>query len=93
MPLAPTPQARPTRPALAGIHHVKLPVADLQRSLRFYEVVLGAERIPEADHHRESDGALYGLILRVPGLGALLELRLNPDAAARQRGFDPFTSR
>ena len=79
------------RPALDGIHHLKLPVSDLDRSLGFYQRVFGAERIEAADHHRESDGTLYGLILEVPGLGALLELRLDAAAAARQRGFDPFT--
>lgn len=79
------------RPALDGLHHLKLPVVDLDRALAFYERVLGATRIPEADHHREDDGALYALILSVPGLGAFLELRLNPEQAARQRGFDPFT--
>ena len=42
-------------------------------------------------HRQERDGSLYGLILNVPGLGALLELRLDPAAAGRQRGFDPFT--
>ena len=85
------PAALSDRPALDGLHHLKLPVADLDRALRFYARVLGAERIAEADHHRENDGALYAMILKVPGLGAFLELRLNPDQAERQRGFDPFT--
>ncbi len=79
------------RPAIEGIHHLKLPVADLGRSLCFYERVLAAERIVEADHHREDDGSLYAHILEVPGLGALLELRLDPEQAERQRGFDPVT--
>ena len=79
------------RPGIEGIHHVKLPVTDLNRSLRFYETLLGAERIPEADHHKEDDGSLYGYILKVPGLNALLELRLNPEQAQKQKGFDPFT--
>ena len=79
------------RPRLEGLHHVKLPVGDLDRSLQFYERVLGAERLEEADHRRSVDGALYAYILRVPGLGSFLELRLNPGQAARQRGFDPLT--
>ena len=74
-----------------GLHHLKLPVADLHRALGFYERVLGARRIPGADHHRADDGALYAMILQVPGLGALLELRLNAGQAECQRGFDPFT--
>ena len=79
------------RPTIEGIHHLKLPVRDLGRSLHFYERLFGAERIPEADHHREDDGTLYGYILKVPRLGAMLELRLNPEQARAQRRFDPFT--
>ena len=78
------------RPAIEGIHHVKLPVADLDRALRFYEHLFGAERIPKADH-RKQDGSLYALILRVPGLGTMLELRLNGEQAQNQRHFDPIT--
>lgn len=79
------------QPAIDGVHHLKLPVADLDRSLQFYERVFGATRIPEADHRRGGDGPLYALILRVPGLTVLLELRLDPAQAEAQRGFDPVT--
>jgi catechol 2,3-dioxygenase-like lactoylglutathione lyase family enzyme len=77
-------------PAIQGVHHVKFPVADLGRSLAFYERVFGAERIPAADHVHP-DGTRYAMILEVPGLGAKLELRLNPTQAIRQRLFDPIT--
>jgi catechol 2,3-dioxygenase-like lactoylglutathione lyase family enzyme len=79
------------RPEIQGVHHLKLPVSDLGRSLDFYERLLGARRLPEADHRKEADGALYAYILEVPGLAALLELRLDPEQAERQRCFDPFT--
>ena len=78
-------------PTLSGIHHLKLPVSDLAASLDFYERAFGARRIPAADHRRESDGALYAYILEVPGLGTLLELRLNPARAAAHALFDPIT--
>lgn len=78
-----------TRPALRGIH-LKFAVADLQRSLSFYERVFGARRIAAYDHHRP-DGTLFAHILEVPGLGTLLELRLDPEAADRAAGFDPVT--
>lgn len=78
------------RPPIDGIHHLKVPVSDLDASLAFYERALGAERIPEADHFRPS-GALFAVICRVPGLGTLLELRLHPVRALLQRGFDPVT--
>ena len=78
------------RPALLGVHHLKLPVSDLARSLQFYERVFGATRIPEADHRRHSDGTLYAHILIVPGLGTLLELRLHPSRALAHSGFNPI---
>ncbi|WP_267427104.1 VOC family protein [Methylobacterium sp. GC_Met_2] len=78
------------KPALHGIHHLKFPVVDLDRSLAFYERALGAVRV-EAWDHRQADGSLYAVILDVPGLGTHLELRLNPDQAERQSGFDPVT--
>ncbi len=81
----------PDTPAIKGIHHIKLPVTNLHRSLEFYQQVFGAERIPQADHRREDDGALYAYICEVPGLGTKLELRLNPEHAERQRGFDFLT--
>ena len=79
------------RPGIEGVHHLKLPVSDLGRSLQFYERLLGARRLPEADHRREADGSLYAYILRAPGLGPMLELRLDPEQARRQCRFDPFT--
>ena len=79
------------RPGLEGIHHLKIAVSDLGVALDFYERALGGRRIPEADHRRESDGSLYAYLLAVPGLGALLELRLDPARAERHRLFDPVT--
>jgi catechol 2,3-dioxygenase-like lactoylglutathione lyase family enzyme len=80
-----------TRPSLMGIHHIKLAVSDLDRSLRFYEDFLGAKRIREADHRKAGDGSLYAYILEVTGLGCLLELRLNAAQAQRNRRFDLLT--
>ncbi|MCJ2127006.1 VOC family protein [Methylobacterium sp. J-077] len=77
-------------PMLQGIHHLKFPVVDLGRSLAFYERILGARRVGAWDHVR-ADGSVYAVILKVPGLGAHLELRLNPVQAERQAGFDPVT--
>lgn len=79
-----------SRPTLRGIHHLKFPVRDLERSLGFYESTLGARRVAAWDHVHE-DGTRYAVILEVPGLGTHLELRLDPKAAEQQRGFDPVT--
>jgi catechol 2,3-dioxygenase-like lactoylglutathione lyase family enzyme len=78
-------------PRFGGIHHLKFPVSDLERSLKFYESVLGAHRIVAFDHRHTRDGALYAYILEVPDLGIPLELRLDPEAARKQRHFDPVT--
>jgi catechol 2,3-dioxygenase-like lactoylglutathione lyase family enzyme len=75
---------------IRGIHHVKFPVRDLERSITFYEAAFGARRIAAFDH-RHHDGSLYALNLEVPGLATYLELRLNPRQADRERGFDPIT--
>jgi catechol 2,3-dioxygenase-like lactoylglutathione lyase family enzyme len=75
---------------IAGIHHLKFAVADLARSEAFYQAAFGARRLPEMDHRRP-DGFLFAVILDVPGLGTLLELRLDPEAARAQAHFDPVT--
>jgi catechol 2,3-dioxygenase-like lactoylglutathione lyase family enzyme len=75
-------------PSLRGIHHLKFPVRDIATSLAFYERALGAQRVAAWDHVH-ADGTRYAVIVEVPGLGTRLELRHDPVAAARQRGFDP----
>jgi catechol 2,3-dioxygenase-like lactoylglutathione lyase family enzyme len=83
--------ARPPQPpAHDGIHHIKLPVSDLERSAEWYSAVLGARRLTELDHRRP-DGTLFAVILQVPGLGTHLELRLDPATAAALYGYDFLT--
>jgi catechol 2,3-dioxygenase-like lactoylglutathione lyase family enzyme len=77
-------------PPYAGIHHLKLPVTDLERSSRWYAEVLGTRRI-EALDHRRPDGALFAVILDAPGLGTRIELRLDPATAAALAGYDFLT--
>ena len=81
---------QPSNPPLRSIHHVKFAVSDLERSLNFYQQVLSAERNPAFDHKHE-DGSVYAYILDVPNLGTRLELRLSPEEAEKQKGFDPLT--
>jgi catechol 2,3-dioxygenase-like lactoylglutathione lyase family enzyme len=80
----------PGAPAHSGIHHLKLPVADLERSIRWYSDALGARRRPELDHRRP-DGTLFAVILDVPGLGTALELRLDPATAGALAGYNFLT--
>lgn len=78
-----------TMQELAGIHHVKIPVTDLARSLSWYRQVFGLRptmQFPEAD------GVVRGFAGEVPGLGnTLVALRVNPAAAEGSRGFDPVS--
>ncbi|MFF1909729.1 VOC family protein [Kitasatospora sp. NPDC058218] len=79
-----------TAPPYTGIHHLKLPVTDLERSARWYTAVLGARRI-EALDHRRPDGTLFAVILDAPGLGTRIELRLDPATCAALNGYEFLT--
>lgn len=78
------------RPAVRGIHHLKFPVADIERSLFFYTQVFGGRRIERADHRRP-DGTIYAYVLEMPGWNTLLDLRLSADHARGSAGLDPVT--
>lgn len=73
-------------PRLDGIHHLKLPVADVQRSLTWYRRHLGYEPLMEF----VEDGVLMGIALRHPDGGPDLALRHDPQRAAAAAGFDYF---
>ena len=76
-------------PAIAGLHHLKLPVSDLDASLAWYQRVLGAAHLPQFDHFDDA-GRRYAVIVGVPGLDVPLELRWAPVAASAIRGYDPI---
>jgi catechol 2,3-dioxygenase-like lactoylglutathione lyase family enzyme len=73
-------------PALAGIHHLKLPVTDLARSLEWYRSRLGYQVQVEF----VEQGTLMGVGLAHPAGGPDLGLRLDPDRARAAAGFDYF---
>jgi catechol 2,3-dioxygenase-like lactoylglutathione lyase family enzyme len=74
-------------PELDGVHHLKLPVSDLNRSRAWYESRLGYQVATEFTE----DGTLTGLALAHPNGGPTLALRLDPERAARAAGFDYFS--
>jgi catechol 2,3-dioxygenase-like lactoylglutathione lyase family enzyme len=76
----------PDVPALAGIHHLKLPVADLDRSLEWYRSRLGYHAQVEFVEH----GQLMGVVMAHPAGGPDLGLRLDPERARAAAGFDYF---
>ncbi len=73
-------------PALAGVHHLKLPVTDLARSLEWYRSRLGYDIQVEF----VEQGTLMGYSLAHPAGGPNLGLRLDPDRARAAAGFDYF---
>lgn len=76
-------------PELAGIHHVKIPVTDLDRARDWYARVLGFRVTLEFP---DAEGVLRGVGGPLPGLGdTLLALRVNPEAALGCRNFDPVS--
>ena len=68
---------------LAGFHHVKLPVSDIERSREWYERVLGLT----VDIEFVEDGTVQGLALADAGTVSIA-LRVDPARAAAMSGFD-----
>jgi catechol-2,3-dioxygenase len=73
-------------PALAGVHHLKLPVTDLARSREWYHSRLGYQLQAEF----VEQGQLMGYALAHPNGGPALALRLDPERARAAAGFDYF---
>jgi catechol 2,3-dioxygenase-like lactoylglutathione lyase family enzyme len=73
-------------PALAGVHHLKLPVSDLARSRQWYRSRLGYEVTIEFVEQAK----LMGYGLEHPNGGPRLALRFDPDRARAAAGFDYF---
>ena len=73
-------------PELDGIHHLKLPVRDLERSRAWHASRLGYEQVMEL----ENEGQTTGLVMQHPRGGPQLGLWLDPARAAAAAGFDYF---
>jgi catechol 2,3-dioxygenase-like lactoylglutathione lyase family enzyme len=74
-------------PTLSGLHHLKIPVLDLEVSLDWYQRVFDAVHLRALDHI-DSDGARYAAILNIAGVPVPLELRWAPSAARALRECD-----
>jgi catechol 2,3-dioxygenase-like lactoylglutathione lyase family enzyme len=74
-------------PQFDGVHHLKLPVSDLDRSCEWYQSRLGYSVAME---FREN-GKVMGLALNHADGGPRLALRLDPGKAASSSGFDYFS--
>ncbi|MGB7448964.1 MAG: VOC family protein [Ornithinimicrobium sp.] len=73
-------------PVLEGVHHLKLPVSDVDRSVAWYGSRLG---YTVALEFRE-DEELVGVGMVHPAGGPVLGLRRDPERAAAAAGFDYF---
>ncbi|MEU5879652.1 VOC family protein [Spirillospora sp. NPDC047279] len=74
-------------PRLDGVHHLKLPVRDLARSMEWYRTRLGYEVAMEF----VEQGVLMGVAMTHPAGGPALALRLDPTRAEVAAGFDYFS--
>jgi catechol 2,3-dioxygenase-like lactoylglutathione lyase family enzyme len=72
---------------LAGVHHIKLPVSELDRSIGWYASRLGYQVVIE---FRER-GRRTGVSMTHPNGGPWLGLTLDPDRARASAGFDYFS--
>jgi catechol 2,3-dioxygenase-like lactoylglutathione lyase family enzyme len=70
---------------LRGFHHVKLPVSDIDRSIEWYERVLGLRVYIEF----VEEGMLMGVAVADPAETVSLALRCAPERTAAMAGFDP----
>ncbi|MCU1612991.1 MAG: hypothetical protein JWO98_531 [Frankiales bacterium] len=70
--------------AVSGLHHAKLPVSDVARSVEWYGRAFGFTRVWEL----REDGEVRGAALRHPESGLQLALRRDPERAAALAGFD-----
>lgn len=74
-------------PTLDGVHHVKLPVSDLDRSIAWYRSRLGYEvAVVFRDH-----GKRGGVTMSHPQGGPMLGLVHAPERAGAAAGFDYFS--
>lgn len=74
-------------PVLDGIHHIKIPVTDLDVSRRWYATRLGYQLEIEF----VEQGTLMGIGLVHPAGGPRIALRLNPERSAGLGDFDFFS--
>ncbi len=74
----------------SGVYHVTIPVTDLPASIAWYTTCLAAKHVTRFDHH-DQDGAVFAVILQLPGHGPQVQLRTDPAVAGTMAGYTPVT--
>lgn len=70
-----------TQPRLSGLHHVSLPVQDLNDAIAWFQSAFGAAHLAELDHLDRS-GDRFGAVVRIPGVAPVILLRHSVDIPA-----------
>ncbi|QKW38074.1 VOC family protein [Actinomadura sp. NAK00032] len=73
-------------PALDGVHHLKLPVGDIERSRSWYASRLGYVTVIEFT----GNGRTTGITMAHPDGGPMIGFVLDSERARRASGFDYF---
>lgn len=79
-----------TGPELSGVHHVLVPVSDIAAGQAWWARVMLAERLNHLDH-LDGAGTLVAVIMKLPGAGPMLQLRLDEQLARRTAAYGPVT--
>jgi len=79
-----------TELGFSGVHHVTIPVTDLSASIAWYTTCLAAKHVTRFDHH-DQVGAVFAVILQLPGHGPQVQLRTDPAVAGAVAGYTPVT--
>ncbi|KAI9658257.1 MAG: hypothetical protein M1821_002390, partial [Bathelium mastoideum] len=81
----------PKRPSsFHGLHHLKLPVYNLEKSLEFYTQVLPLTQEVKWNHYTP-DHKLFAVMVVHKPTSLIVELRHVPDIAGKQSAWDPIT--
>ena len=85
-----------TAPAVTGFHHFSPTVSDVEASARWYERVLGMNRVPVTFPHYGAEAEGYAVLLMDPRSGIAIGLHhhdANPGQPSRRAGPVWTTSR
>jgi catechol-2,3-dioxygenase len=72
-----------------GVHHLKIPASDINRTMEFYTSVLPFQKRPQYNHI-DASGNLFAVIMEYEPSHLALEIRKNNAQSDAQEGWDPI---